>query len=152
LPEWIARLVSPKCCRARFCFQALLAALVVVALAVIPSPARPKIALWLIVVLWPVIIPWAVIPAAIIVVVRAPRGIIALAVVRTLPTIVRLLVALIEIVKRKWERERDAEADLRLSRALGRQEQAACGEQNEKRLHALNLSAASQLRIRFFGR
>ena len=41
---------------------------------------------------------------------------------------------------------------LRLSRALGRQEQAACGEQNEKRLHALNLSAASQLRIRFFGR
>src|SRR6266436_4838510 len=99
LPEWIARLGSPKCCRARSCFQASLAALVVVALPIIPSPARPKIALWLIVVLWPVIIPWAVILASIIVVVRAPRGIIALAVIGTLAAVIRLPVALIEIVK-----------------------------------------------------
>jgi hypothetical protein len=63
---------------------------------------------------------------------------------------VRLLVALVEVVKREWERQRDAKANLRLSRVLGCNEQTACSEQNEKRFHGGNLIAANELRIPVF--
>ena len=57
--------------------------------------------------------------------------------------------ALVEVVKCERERERDAKADLGLSRGLGCNEQAACCEQKEKRFHALNVMPASEPRIRF---
>jgi hypothetical protein len=46
--------------------------------------------------------------------------------------VVRLLV---EVVKQKWERERDAPADLSLSWALGGKKQTACYEQNNEGFH-----------------
>jgi hypothetical protein len=90
----------------------------------------------MIIISWPIVLPVKVRPPRRGAVARA--AVIALAVVDTLAAIVRLLVALVEIVKEKRERERDAKADLRLSRALGCKEQTACCEQNEKRFHGLD--------------
>ena len=78
----------------------------------------------------------------------AGAAVIALAVIGALP-VVRLLVALIEIVKGERERERDTEADLRLGRVLKANQEAAYGEQNEKRFHTWNLGAARDSRIWF---
>ena len=71
--------------------------------------------------------------------------VVGLAVVGTL-TVIRLLaiVALVEVVKREREWERDAKADLRLSRVLGCNEQTARREQSEKGLLAWNLSAINE--------
>jgi hypothetical protein len=114
----------------------------------VAAPARPSEVALLIVVPRPVIIPWPVVTAMIPVIVRAPRAVIALAVV-ALAVIGLVIVALVEVVKCERERERDAKADLGLSRGLGCNEQAACCEQKEKRFHALNVMPASEPRIRF---
>jgi hypothetical protein len=112
-------------------FQASLAALLpLISRPIIPAPALliilRLIILLLVVIPGPIVA--AVIPAMI------PRSVVvAVVVVSPLPAVVplaviRLLVPLVKIVKDERERERDAKADLRLSRALGGNEQAACGE------------------------
>jgi hypothetical protein len=121
-------------------------------------PPRSVVAL-LIVIPWPIILAVKVhmpggsaIAAAAVValaVIDTPP-VVRLAVVGTL-TVIRLLaiVALVEVVKREREWERDAKADLRLSRVLGCNEQTARREQSEKRLHAWNLSAISDFASEF---
>jgi hypothetical protein len=70
--------------------------------------------------------------------VQSPGRQLALAVIGALATVVRLSIALVEVVKQKRERERDAPAYLGLSWALGCKEQTACGEQNKKRFHGVH--------------
>jgi hypothetical protein len=76
---------------------------------------------------------WAavVVPGPVVLAVKvgAPRGcavaraaVITLAIIDRLAAVVRLLIPLVEVVKQKWERQRDAKADLALSRALGCQQ------------------------------
>jgi hypothetical protein len=120
----------------------------------VAAPTRPVVARLVVARL--VVVPG---PMILAVKVRMPRGgtvagaavgplavigtlaVVRLTVISTLAIVrLRLLIALVEVVKQKRERERDAKADLRLSRVLGRDEQTACREQNEKRLHAWNLS------------
>jgi hypothetical protein len=90
----------------------------------------PWLVVALLIILWPglivILISRPVITALKIHVTRgravAWPAIVTLAVIGTLaaivPLAVRLLVALVEVVKREWERQRDAKANLRLSRVL----------------------------------